>query len=521
MGLDYAPHHKKRVNRRKIRRGVVERLLVWFEYPVVQAGVGPFITLSSLVAALAAINVTTDHFETDALTKLLSEDRAKYEDSLNTIQTNIEGRIPDRVRSPLPIFPQNDQTLLLGPKGKEKTIELEWADRDRKHRHRYLVQLVCIAEIQPEGASGKPSENSETKHDTELRCRTDKLDADTPAGKELDRKTFHWTQRGVDSVKVPIKHAGTYAWRVARAKKNDNEERNNNEEVTVFEEWSPYYIFTVFESIEQRFKTINKVLVGTVEGSALLKKEEEEDKEKKDRASKEKELVKSIRENQFKNMPEHYLSYPTYEALIDAVGRGEVDYAIGEITRAKYREERGIFFTQGYNDALPIFVSKSNRIRPPRDGDTIGVVLGSISERALLHLGKSKKFATVKELTLDALEDDLKSGSVDFIFTERLTSSPASTGQEKFVPVGTLYNELKDFYDDQLGYRARHAIATADEELCKGLDKLVKVDYENRSFMERFNAIYSGEAGSFFNFSFFHRFVDEFFHGDERPCDKS
>ncbi len=102
------------------RWSVLGRLSGWFGQLDSQS-VGPLITLSSLVAALVAVNVTTDHFEADALTKQLLEDRAKYEHRLSEIQTNMEKRIPDTVRSPLPMFPKNDQTLLLGPKGKKTT----------------------------------------------------------------------------------------------------------------------------------------------------------------------------------------------------------------------------------------------------------------------------------------------------------------------------------------------------------------------------------------------------------------
>lgn len=519
MGLDYAPYHKRRVNRRKIRRGILERLFVWFEYPLVQAGVGPLVTLSSLVAALVAVNVATDHFETDALTKQLSEDRAEFEKSLGKMQADIEKLIPPRVRRPLPIFPENGQTLLLGPSERKKVLELEWADRDRDHRHKYLVQVVCIAEIPRKNSFNEPSERFQIKRDKESHCGTDKLDADTPEAKKLYTKTFHWTQPGVDSVKVLVEGAGTYAWRVARA------ESNSDEEITIFEEWSSYYIFTVFESIDQRFETISKVLVGTVHGSALLEKEEGETKEKKARTSVEKSLVKSIQENRFKSIQEHYLPYPTYEALIAAVARGEVDYAIGEITRAKYREKREVFFTRGYAPALPVFVTKSSRIRPPEDGDTIGVVRGSISERALAHLTESKKFAIVKEFTLGALEEDLKRDIVHFIFTERAYHLQASPELENLTLFGTLYSDLKDFYHNELGYRAKHAIATADYSMCKALDSLVGDALNHLLYdgvVQRMNMIYREEGKSFFNLSLYYRLMDlfdEFFNGDDQGCD--
>ncbi|MDN5940974.1 MAG: transporter substrate-binding domain-containing protein [Nitrospira sp.] len=511
MELANAQHDKKVKQRkqRKKRRWVLGKLFAWFDQLVTQSGVGPFITLSSLVAAIVAVIVTTYHFETDALTKQLSEDRAKYEDSLSKIQTEIKSRIPDSVRSPLPIFPENGQTLLLKSTG-ETTLELEWADRDREHRHRYIVQLVCFAKISEQGSS------------EESRCHTDKLDEDKLDEDTRDRekpdseKNYHWTLPGMDRHIVEIKDAGTYAWRVARG------EINGNGDITIFEKWSQYFIFTVFKSSEQRIKIMKEVRVGVVDDRKLKTIEEKI----VDLAEK---MFKEEFEKKSEIKPTRYSRYATYEALVEGVLRGEVDYAIGEITRAKYREKRGVFFTQGYAPALPTFISKQSETRPPRDGDTIGVVLGSISDRALAHLAKSKKFAIVKELTLDALLDDLRSGSVHFIFTERerpdhLASSSTSTGQEEFVSAGTLYGELKDFYDDQLGYSAMHAIATAGEALCKRLNEQVEKEYKQDPYnkvVRRIHTIYREEGETFFNVSLYLRAVDLFFPGTEQSCVKS
>ena len=517
------------------RWSVLGKLFDWFGQLDSQS-VGPFITLSSLGAALVALNVTTVHFEAEALTKQLFEDRAKYEHRLSEIQDNMEKRIPDTVGSPLPVFPQNNQTLLLGPEG-GRTLDLEWADRDGGHGHKYLVQVVCIADV----PDGKPTENSETQRDPISRCGPDKLDADTPEG-----KTFHWTQPGVDTVKVPIKHPGTYAWRVARGESDDKGD------TTIFEEWSPYFLFTVFESIQSRVEVMNEVRIGIVKGSLLEKKIEkateekdranekkEEAKKEKDLASMEKYLVDFIQESYFnkllKQKEEHnneqkrYRPYPTYEALIEAVVRGEVDYAIGEITRATVREKDGVFFTQGYNDALPIFVSKPGRTEPPGDGGTIGVLIGSIYEQALTQLKESKQFAIVTELTLEALEDDLRHDSVNFVFTgperlKHLLDRRDSNGQEEFVSGGTLYSELKDFYDDKLGYSPMYAIATADQLLCKALDKLVERTVSERrsqdGFLNGINKIYREEGKSFLNASLYFRFLDHLNRSVKTPCVK-
>ncbi len=462
----------------------------WFD-KLGNQSIGPIIALCSLVASLVALGVTIKRFEADALTKQLESDRAEYEQSMSQIQTNLENRIPLRVRSPLPIFPENDQTLLLEPI-KKRYLTLEWADHDRAHHHKYIVQFVCIADIHG-GASGScdPGKLDENTLDNDTRERSN------PNPKR--KPNYHWTLPGMDKHKVKIDHAGTYAWRVARGEIVAQGEGEHNEEITIFEEWSPYSIFTVFGSIEERVKVTKQVLIGTIEGSAIQEneggnkdgrgwdsKKNEEAEKQKDVVSKEKQLVHSIQEVYFdrllkqveeqthkeehKKQRKQYRQYPTYEALVEAVARGEVDYAIGEITRAKYREKKGVYFTRGYNDAMPSFVSKSREMQTPKAGDSIGVEVGSISERALAHLTISQKFVVAKELTLDALVDDLRSGSVRFIFSERALRDEED---KEFSHVRASYHELDAFYAREIGDSVVHAIVTADRDLCNTLEKIV------------------------------------------------
>ncbi|MBK9305903.1 MAG: hypothetical protein IPM58_02145 [Nitrospira sp.] len=170
---------------------------------------------------------------------------------------------------------------------------------------------------------------------------------------------------------MPIENTGTYAWRVARV---DTDGKGNR---TIFEEWSSYLIFTVFRSIDSRVTVMNEVRVGVVEGSVLEQKIGGA-REDNNLVKIEENLVNQIQDKYFKdylkhkeeqkNEQIHYVRYPTYAALVEGVVRGEVDYAIGEITRAKYREQRGVFFTRGYHDALPIFISKASTTGPPGDG---------------------------------------------------------------------------------------------------------------------------------------------------------
>lgn len=449
-----------------------ERGLEWFKAQLNQIGVAPIIALSSLITALVALMVTIYHFEANDLKNQLSESRASSQATLSKMQSELEERIPERVRSPLPIFPKNDVSLVLGLTSKETIVELEWADRDRKHRHQYLVQVVCIAEIpmadRSKGSTENPSEKS--------RCGPHKLDADTPDGKKLGRTTIRWTQPGVDTVEVPIEGTGTYAWRIARG------ESDNNGNKTIFEEWSPYFIFTVFESIESRVKVTNEVLVGIVEGSALQQRQanaigDEQDRGGHDVASTEQRLVESIQEKKFQNKQARYSSYPTYEALIEAVIRGEVDYAIGEITRTRDREDRGIYFTRGYHDASPWFISKSSR-KHLDDGSAIGVLAGSATDQALTRQEELKRYTIVRESLSHDLINDLKKGTVDVIFAASASAkdlvNPRDQNGEAFVSIeDSRAEELKKSYRDQLRYPPVFAIATADKTLCDKLNELI------------------------------------------------
>ena len=457
---------------REDKMGGFERLLVWFNAQLDQIGVAPIISLSSLITAIVAVTVTIYNFEANDLLKQLSENRATSEAALSEMQSKLEERIPERVRSPLPIFPKNDVSLVLGSIQKETILELEWVDRDRKHRHQYLVQVVCIAEIR----DSKRSENSKTQRDVKPRCSPHKLDADTPSDTKLDQETFHWTQPGVDTVEVPIKDTGTYAWRVARV---DTDGKGN---ITIFEEWSPYFIFTVFESIESRVKVTGEVLVGIVEGSALQQRRanaigDEKDRGGSDVASKEQTLVDSIQEKKFQNKPARYSSYPTYEALIEAVIRGEVDYAIGEITHTKDREDRGVYFTQGYHDASPWLISKSSR-KHLDDGSAIGVLAGSATDQALTRQEELKRYTIVRESLPHDLINDLKKGTVDFIFTASASAKDLLNQRDKngdaFVSIeDSRAEELKKSYKAMLGDSPMFAIATVDKRLCVELRELV------------------------------------------------
>lgn len=535
MGLADPPPHVNEGGEKKEKPGTIERPLAWCIALFDHIGVSPIFTLSSVAIAIFSILLATCHFEIAALERQQSENQAMNERTLSEMQNQLEERIPERVRSPLPISPKNEISLLLGPNEEKVDLELEWVDRDRKHRHKYLVQVACIAEV----SDDRRSEDSETKRNAKPRCGPHNLDVDALGQTRVGGNTLHLTQPGVDSVKVPIENTGTYAWRVARV---DTDGKGNR---TIFEEWSPYLIFTVFRSINNRVKVMNEVRVGVVEGS-ILEQKIGGAREDNNLVKVEENLVNQIQDKYFKEYLKHkeerkseqihYIRYPTYEALVEGVIRGEVDYAIGEITRAKYREQRGVFFTRGYHDALPIFISKASATGSPGDGATIGVISDSVNERALIHLiKKSKQFFIVRELLLQDLQRDLQNGTLGFIYTsdERAKHQLKlndSNGQNEFASGGTLYWELRKFYEHELGYSPLYAIATAKKELCMDLDKIVEEEVAKRrsqdEFLDRIYTIYREERKTFWNLSLYLRVLEQlnpvsiFSPNTESPCVK-
>lgn len=517
MGLgSTAPY--KRVPRRRKRYWDLTVLFERFSQLPSQSGAGPIFTVAGLLVAVTVFMSQNIRKESEELVRQASVEYERLESSLSKIQTDIVNRIPAEVRSPLPIAPENGQTLAIRLKGESAIIELEWADRDEAHRHRYLLQLRCIAAVSPSGSLGK--------HDEIQNCQPQALNADVVSG---------WTEPGEDRIKVEIRHAGTYAWRIARGEVNDR-----GEITTIFEEWSPYYIFTVFESTKQRREITRQVRIGVLADHNFHDKDSSEKgggksfdllKHEKEMGLRDQIKDKLLEEEPHKRAP-LYFHYATHESLLAAVRRGEVDYAIGGLTRAKYREERGVLFTRGYAYARPIFISKSGRKKePPWYGATIGVLSGSINAQALNSLTREMNFRVVPESSFLNLADALNNGSVDFIFTEerdlqQLTPASHATSQSMFRKAGTLYSHLRTFYQDQLGYTPQHAIATADMELCNEIDALMARNNKLPSiseFAQQLETIYEEEGETIWSSSVFWRVVDEFFinklsFGDEQTC---
>lgn len=457
-----------KVNQVKIKMGGFERLLVWCKATLGQIGIGPIVSLSSLLAALVAAILGANYFEAAALQRQLSEERTTYESTLRQMEDKLEEQIPEGVRSPVPVFPKNGISLIFPTTNAGETmdldLELEWVDRDRKHRRKYLVQVVCIAEI-PRIPDDPPPGISQAN------CGTDRLYGDTS-----DKGGLYWTQPGESRREVKITQAGTYVWRVARG------ELDGTGKKTIYEEWSPYFIFTVFESIEKRVKVMKEVQIGIGAGSLLEKKVDEVGQDNNRLANIEKYLVDKIQEKHFKLKEEQkrYLSYPTYEALIEGVVKGEVDYAIGEITPTEDRERLGICFTRGYKEeTLPIFVKGLRTRNSPGKGDLIGVLSGTSNEQALEQLKQTERFTTVSMPFLQDLQRILKAGTVNFIFAGAESVNPLlnlkdSSGNNKFASDNMLSGKVRDFYKDHFRHSPEYSIATATGSLCKKLDKLVE-----------------------------------------------
>ncbi|MBK9305904.1 MAG: hypothetical protein IPM58_02150 [Nitrospira sp.] len=136
---------------------------------------------------------------------------------------------------------------------------------------------------------------------------------------------------------------------------------------------------------------------------------------------------------------------------------------------------------------------------------------------------------------LQDLHRDLQGGILDFIYTSdedarHQLELKDSNGQYQFVSGGTLYWELRKFYEKELGYSPLYAIATANKELCLHLDKIVEEDVSMRGsqgeFLNRIYTIYREERKTFWNPSLYLRVLEQlnplsiFFPSAESPCNK-
>jgi len=108
----------------KDNTGVSERALALLKILFDHIGVGPLFSISSLIVALVAGKVAIYHFEATALLNQLSGNRTTYEHALSEMQNKIEERIPERVRSPLPIFPKNEISLTFPTKNSRTEMSL-------------------------------------------------------------------------------------------------------------------------------------------------------------------------------------------------------------------------------------------------------------------------------------------------------------------------------------------------------------------------------------------------------------
>ena len=131
-----------------------------------------------------------------------------------------------------------------------------------------------------------------------------------------------------------------------------------------------------------------------------------------------KQLKRPIQKKEFATVPE----------LLLAARDGEVDVAIGSLTRTRAREHEGNAFTTGYLNSPPVLACKSSDPICPADfrgairildGDEVGVIASTTNESAAIDLQKHLNFIKKNVGTFQSLIKALDSGGVHFILIDR------------------------------------------------------------------------------------------------------
>src|SRR5262249_23665665 len=77
------------------------------------------------------------------------------------------------------------------------------------------------------------------------------------------------------------------------------------------------------------------------------------------------------------------VSYPNVDSLLlSGLRHGEIDVGIGEITRTKQRERRGIFFTRSYLKTPLVFLGNEGMHSTLKLKDRVGILRGTTYARA-------------------------------------------------------------------------------------------------------------------------------------------
>jgi ABC-type amino acid transport substrate-binding protein len=405
------------------------------------------LTLAVVVGIFAIAGYLTDSYvgslreQNNALDTELRTEKALYVSEVGALKQQISEILPASVNFPIPFDPANGASVVGG------SVILQWSEK--APHPSYLVE---VARLDPQ--------NARVWKDSQIFPATDPSNMRTrfPLGS------------------ATVISPGTYLWRVAPGSKiGPHQELQGS--------WSGYYKFTAYGSVMDRIRDTNTLLVGVsyVQNSDFMSRDADGNASGFDadmirflteRLSSDKQLNLDGKGN-FKD---EFVNYPSIDQILfHGIEQGEVDVAIGSITKAKYRERRGIRFTQGYLESRLVLLGN-----PGSQGAllTVDQKVGAVKEtsnfEALQYLQKKYHFQPFPADSYQDLLSKLRDHTVDYvIIDEPLAADVIATGS--VIVAKDLVPDLGDYLQEKVGYdREEYAIAASDPTLHDKLDHLMK-----------------------------------------------
>jgi ABC-type amino acid transport substrate-binding protein len=379
------------------------------------------------IAAFVLSNYTANlNAEIERLTAANDAQKIQAQEQLRARDEIIHDLLPASLDAPVPVSPQNGSSLV------GTSVVLRWQERNNQPNGDYLLEVV------------KP---------------------DTKGSDLLHPPTFIATNPKDRSTRYPFDlvetiKPGSYLWRVVPGDKGEHY-------TTLRGKWSEYYRFSVYGSQRERIKDTGELLVGTnyFQDSDFMRRDKDGNPSGFDY-----ELAKLVAEGlgpelglELGKPPKlNIVDYADVETLLTkGVLGGEVDLAIGSITRARYREDRGVRFTSGYFTSHLVLLGRKDGKWPLVHDDRVGVAKNTTSEVAAQYLQRSVPFAPIKMPSFQDLVNALDHRELDYIIIDEPLAVPLQA--KGFRVITHLAYYLGGFLQKEIGYnREEYAIALRD-----------------------------------------------------------
>jgi ABC-type amino acid transport substrate-binding protein len=165
------------------------------------------------------------------------------------------------------------------------------------------------------------------------------------------------------------------------------------------------------------------------------------------------------------------VAYPNVDSLLlSGLRHGEVDIGVGEITRTRQRERRGILFTRSYVSTPIVLLGNEGMRRGLYENDRLGVLRGTTYARAAESISLKRHITIIEDDSLGHLLRRLDRGDVHFILLDRTVAQPWHESEDYKI-VEPEESLLADYYKKE--YADEYAIATKDKTLCRLINSVM------------------------------------------------